>query len=87
MRDLLKWGDRINQSNTGLELVQVALEGYLVLGERAREKQDRDHIRVTLEKVFKCTLDPVKFYSEYFDQKLLKIFEEAGSSLDLPKII
>ena len=35
VRDLLKWGNRLIQNGI-MELRTVAMEGYLLLGERAR---------------------------------------------------
>lgn len=41
VRDLLKWANRVGKGEEGLSTADIALEGYLVLGERSRSPQDR----------------------------------------------
>tara|TARA_B110000285_G_scaffold230758_1_gene297953 strand:+ start:197 stop:400 length:204 start_codon:yes stop_codon:yes gene_type:complete len=41
VRDLLKWANRVGKGEEGLATADIALEGYLVLGERSRSPQDR----------------------------------------------
>ena len=41
VRDLLKWAFRVSTGEEGLAIQDIALEGYLVLGERSRSPQDR----------------------------------------------
>jgi midasin (ATPase involved in ribosome maturation) len=37
-----------------MSLNEVANEGFLVLGERSRNPQDKEFIRNTIQKIFKC---------------------------------
>jgi midasin len=50
VRDLLKWARRLNISKSSATQ-DLAMEGYLVLGERARNEQDKLFIKQTVEKV------------------------------------
>lgn len=54
VRDLLKWAERINSNSKGMSLNEVANEGFLVLGERSRNPQDKEFIRNSIQKIFKC---------------------------------
>ena len=45
VRDLLKWANRVSKADEGLGTSEIALEGYLVLGERSRSPQDRQFIK------------------------------------------
>ncbi len=48
MRDLLKWAERVSSSEKGMSINEVANEGFLVLGERSRNPQDKEFIRNTI---------------------------------------
>lgn len=61
VRDLLKWAGRVNQDENMLQAT-VALEGYLVLGERARDGKDKTFIKQAIEKVFNCKIKTSDFY-------------------------
>ena len=53
VRDLLKWAGRINarnQEGSHMDMSAMALEGFLVLGERSRYKKDKQFIKQTIEK-------------------------------------
>jgi midasin (ATPase involved in ribosome maturation) len=45
VRDLLKWANRVAKDNQGLSTSDIALEGYLVLGERSRIPKDKLFIK------------------------------------------
>jgi len=49
----------------------LALEGFLVLGERSRNDQDKRFIKETIEKVCKIKIDERKFFDDYFNKNLL----------------
>lgn len=40
----------------------IALEGFLVLGERSRDLKDKKYIKEAIEKVFGVTLNVEAFY-------------------------
>ena len=69
----------------------VALEGYFVLGERARTEEDRIHIKAALEKCFNVSsINVDQFYEHYFSQNLANVFlnqAQLPDSLKLNKII
>lgn len=89
VRDLLKWAGRINQSQDGKHVTpeNIALEGFLLLGERSRNQADKDFIKQTIEKVFAVKINEEKFYKEYFENNLRSVFSNVPASLNLPKII
>jgi midasin (ATPase involved in ribosome maturation) len=41
VRDLLKWANRVNNDEKSMAIQDIAMEGYLVLGERSRCQQDK----------------------------------------------
>ena len=57
VRDLLKWAERVSKGEAGMPVQAVAQEGYLVLGERSRNAQDKEFIKKTLMSTLKCTID------------------------------
>jgi len=66
----------------------IALEGYLVLGERSRSQQDKEFIKKTIEKVLKCKIDEEQFYDSYFEKNNLgKAFEDVPSDLGIPRLV
>mmetsp|Transcript_29535 Transcript_29535/g.44965 ORF Transcript_29535/g.44965 Transcript_29535/m.44965 type:complete len:183 (+) Transcript_29535:3546-4094(+) len=80
VRDLLKWGGRVNHQMESLSQAEIALEGFLVLGERSRSPEDKEFIRKTLETTFKCKIDVDGYYKEYFEkQGLAQTFAQAHS--------
>lgn len=81
VRDLLKWAGRINHQIETTLLEQVALEGYFVLAERARNTTDKNYIKMTIEKVFGCKINETEFYETYFNQNLEKTFEDVHKKL------
>lgn len=90
VRDLLKWAGRINLRSEEADHVQmqrIALEGFLVLAERSRDRQDKDYIRETIEKIFKVKLDIEKFYADFFNDTLSSMFTDLPKELNLPPII
>ena len=87
VRDLLKWAGRINQAQQGLSMSQIALEGFLVLGERARDVKDKEFIRKAIEKVFSTKIEPALFYQQYYSEYLAGIFDQVPSELNIPKLI
>jgi midasin len=52
----------------------IALEGFLLLGERSRNAADKTFIRETIEKVFGVKVEVEKFYAEYFEKHLRNVF-------------
>lgn len=86
MRDLLKWANRLRHSKSS-STRDLALEGYLVLGERARNEQDKLFIKQTIEEITKSKIDEYEYYEEYFAKYLSKDFLTVPQTLNLPKII
>lgn len=72
VRDLLKWANRVAKDNQGLSTSDIALEGYLVLGERSRIPKDKLFIKQTIETTLKCKIDEDKFYDQYFEKNNLE---------------
>ena len=65
VRDLLKWAGRVNansQLGTHMDQQAIALEGFLVLGERSREPKDKSFIRQTIERIFRTPVEIEAFY-------------------------
>lgn len=90
MRDLLKWAGRINQRAQEQDHVfmeRIALEGFLVLAERSRDRSDKLYIKETIEKTFKVKLDLEDFYQEFFTKNLSSMFTELPKEMNLPPII
>ena len=84
----MKWAGRINDQIETTLLEQVALEGYFVLAERARNVTDKNYIKMTIEEVFGTKINELKFYETFFNEKLEKIFEDVHKNLvGVPKII
>ena len=54
VRDLLKWAKRANES---MAVQDIALEGFLLLGERSRSVSDKEFIKKTIEQTLKCKID------------------------------
>lgn len=65
----------------------MALEGFLVLGERSRNEMDKQFIKETIEKVTKVKIEERKYYEEYFTKNLQKQFSEKHQELDIPRLI
>jgi len=57
VRDLLKWANRVNKDERGMATQDIALEGYLVLGERSRNMQDKEFIKKTIQSTLRCKID------------------------------
>ena len=49
-----------------IAVVELAMEGFLVLGERARNIMDKQFIKETIERVTKVKIDERNYYEEYF---------------------
>ena len=48
VRDLLKWAGRVNANNklsSHVDQYQIAVEGFFVLAERARDDEDKSYIK------------------------------------------
>lgn len=65
MRDLLKWANRVS-TDESMVTQDIAMEGFLVLGERARSPKDKAFIKQTIESSLKCKIDEQQFYDSYF---------------------
>lgn len=79
VRDLLKWAGRINlrsQESDHVQKERIALEGFLVLAERSRDRSDKLYIKQTIEKVFKVNLDIEAFYESFYQENLASMFNE-----------
>lgn len=64
------------------------MEGYLILGERARNPKDRQHIKKTIETTLKCKLDIEGYYQEYFEKhNLEEMFESLTKELSIPRLV
>ena len=66
VRDLLKWAARMTHQALSSSVVELAMEGFLVLGERARSIMDKQFIKETIERVTKVKIDERNYYEEYF---------------------
>eukprot|EP00347_Sterkiella_histriomuscorum_P024492 403330924 len=86
VRDLLKWANRLRQLQS-VSTLDLALEGYLVLGERSRNSQDKQFIKQTIERVVKTKIDEKQFYEDYFNKNLKQLFNTIPNDLNLPKLI
>ena len=87
VRDLLKWANRMSEQSMTSTIHDLALEGFLVLGERSRNDQDKRFIKETIEKVCQVKIDERKFFDDYFNKNLLSKFGEIHLKLNLPKLI
>ena len=65
----------------------IAIEGFLVLGERSRNQQDKQFILNTIQKEFRVSFDISEVYESYFSENLSEIFERVPAELNLPTII
>jgi midasin len=74
VRDLLKWANRSNLDNSSMSIQEIALEGYLVLGERSRNPSDKEFIKRTIESSLKCKINEDAFYDQYFCAHLRDYF-------------
>ena len=87
VRDLLKWANRVNKDES-MAVADIALEGYLVLGERSRCPQDKDFIKQTIESTLKCRIDVEEYYETYFQKhELASAFELAPQNLGQPRLV
>ena len=78
----------MNKDEENLQVQDIALEGYLVLGERSRSQQDKEFIKKTIQSTLKCKIDEEKFYDSYFEKNNLgKAFEDLPSDLGIPKLV
>jgi midasin (ATPase involved in ribosome maturation) len=66
VRDLLKWANRMTEQSKTTTVHDLALEGYMALGERSRNEMDKKFIKETIEKVCKVKIDERKYYEDYF---------------------
>lgn len=57
LRDLFRWAER---HAVGYE--QLAVDGYMLLAERARQDEDKVVIKQVIEEILKVTVDPSKIY-------------------------
>jgi len=57
-----------------MDQYHIAVEGFLVLGERSRDPKDKLFIRKTIERIFKTQFDAEAFYEQYFNSNLRGIF-------------
>ena len=63
------------------------MEGFLVLGERARNIQDKLFIKETIEKVAKVKIAEREYYEGYFQRHLAKSFKEVPEQLKVQRLI
>ena len=70
-----------------MDAYTIALEGFLVLGERSRNVTDKKFIQATIEKVFGVKMNIEELYETYFEKNLKTIFDNVPAELNLPKII
>lgn len=87
VRDLLKWASRLTHQCSTTSVMDLAIEGFMVLGERARNEQDKAFIKETIEKVTKVTINERSYYSEYFEKNLKQLFRDVPQKLNLPRLI
>jgi midasin (ATPase involved in ribosome maturation) len=73
---LLKWANRMTDQAASSTVHDLALEGFLVLGERSRNESDKRFIKETIEKVCKVKIDERKYYEDYFNKNLHAKFAE-----------
>ena len=62
----MKWAARMTHQALSSSVVELAMEGFLVLGERARNIMDKQFIKETIERVTKVKIDERNYYEEYF---------------------
>lgn len=70
LRDLFRWALREAAS-----INELANNGYMLLAERARRVEERDHIKSIIERIFsdhgpRIQIDPLKLYNEQFSSQL-----------------
>lgn len=68
VRDLIKWAKRVNAAEQTME--NFALEGYFVLAERSRSKEDQAFIRDTVENAIGVKLEVEVYYENYFETQI-----------------
>ena len=71
VRDLIKWAKRPHNDQE-----ELAMEGYCILAERLRSEAEREEVRKTIEKNFKCKLDPDSIYLEFTNQEEFSMSRE-----------
>ena len=70
LRDLFRWALRKAAS-----INELANNGYMLLAERARRDEERDHIKSVIERIFsecgpRLQIDPIILYHEQFSSQL-----------------
>ena len=64
------------------------MEGFLVLGERSRNPQDKEFIKKTIQSTLKCSIDEEAYYQNYFkENNLREAFENMPANLGIPKMV
>jgi midasin len=53
IRDLIKWGYRYNNNSKENDYLDLAFEGFFILGEKLSNKEDKDVVKKVIEKNFK----------------------------------
>jgi midasin len=66
LRDLFRWAQR---EAVGYE--QLALNGYILLGERVRKKDEREIVKKTIEKVMRVKLDIQSAYESLIPSEIV----------------
>ena len=59
LRDLFRWAFR-----DAIDRQQLALNGYMLLGERVRKEEEKQIVKTTIEKVMKVSIDEEAQYSK-----------------------
>ncbi|KAM3143024.1 hypothetical protein pb186bvf_004842 [Paramecium bursaria] len=81
LRDLIKWGSRMQHEDILNSREQAAMEGYCIIAERIRDQDIKATVKRSLEKTFKVELFP----EEYYDGVVKKHFGESALNLNWNK--
>jgi midasin len=69
VRDLLKWATRLRHADS-ISVDELAIEGYLVLGERSRVESEKKFIKETIEKVANVKICEKSYYQSYYNKHI-----------------
>ena len=75
VRDLLKWASRYHSTTQVTTTEDMAHEGFILLAERMRNREDKQFVKDILEKHFKWIINIDDYYNKYFENNLYGIFD------------
>ncbi|KAJ3181878.1 hypothetical protein HDU85_003393 [Gaertneriomyces sp. JEL0708] len=87
LRDLFRWAGRVEKGAGGWET--VAEEGWCLLGERMRSREDRDIVKDVIERELRVQLDIDSIYNRGFDmvQQAIKNSDGHGEFQEIVRSI